>query len=84
MCVLSVCRQLAVWGVFWLLVLFYAPIVAAVQAPVNMDNLRKVSGSLCPPHALKASVASEAYCIPHVFCHVRGFWGAPAAFAGDL
>lgn len=27
---------------FWLLVLFYAPIVAAIQAPVNMDNLRKV------------------------------------------
>lgn len=35
-------RQLAVWGVFWLLVLFYAPIVAAIQAPVNMDNLKKV------------------------------------------
>lgn len=37
------CRQLAVWAVFWLLVLFYAPIVAAVQAPVNLDNLRKVT-----------------------------------------
>jgi hypothetical protein len=33
---------LALWAVFWLLVVFYAPIVAAVQAPVNMDNLRKV------------------------------------------
>jgi hypothetical protein len=39
------CRQVAVWAVFWLLVVFYAPIVAAIQAPVNMDNLRKVSHS---------------------------------------
>lgn len=34
-------RQLAVWGAFWCLVLFYAPVVALVQAPVNMDNLKK-------------------------------------------
>lgn len=39
------CRQLAVWAVFWLLVVFYAPIVAVIQAPVNMDNLRKVGSS---------------------------------------
>lgn len=41
-CLYLLCRQVAVWAVFWLLVLFYAPIVAAIQAPVNMDNLRKV------------------------------------------
>jgi hypothetical protein len=35
-------RQLALWVAFWLLVLFYAPVVALIQAPVNMDNLMKV------------------------------------------
>lgn len=35
-------RQLAVWVAFWCLVLFYAPVVALIQAPVNMDNLMKV------------------------------------------
>eukprot|EP00882_Tetradesmus_deserticola_P033825 GHRQ01038674.1.p2 GENE.GHRQ01038674.1~~GHRQ01038674.1.p2 ORF type:complete len:261 (+),score=137.76 GHRQ01038674.1:44-784(+) len=35
-------RQLAVWVAFWLLVLFYAPVVALIQAPVNMDNLMKI------------------------------------------
>jgi hypothetical protein len=35
-------RQLALWVAFWTLVLFYAPVVALIQAPVNMDNLMKV------------------------------------------
>jgi hypothetical protein len=36
-------RQLALWVAFWTLVLFYAPVVALIQAPVNMDNLMKVT-----------------------------------------
>jgi hypothetical protein len=36
-------RRLGVWALFVLLVLFYLPIVAAIQAPVNMENLQKVS-----------------------------------------
>eukprot|EP00879_Flechtneria_rotunda_P006438 GHRR01006767.1.p1 GENE.GHRR01006767.1~~GHRR01006767.1.p1 ORF type:complete len:1002 (+),score=295.37 GHRR01006767.1:144-3149(+) len=35
-------RQLAVWAAFWVVVLFYAPVVALIQAPVNMDNLKKI------------------------------------------
>jgi uncharacterized RDD family membrane protein YckC len=35
-------RYVAVWVAFWALVLFYAPVVALIQAPVNMDNLKKV------------------------------------------
>ncbi|WIA40901.1 hypothetical protein OEZ86_004562 [Tetradesmus obliquus] len=35
-------RQLALWVAFWLLVVFYAPVVALIQAPVNMDNLMKI------------------------------------------
>jgi hypothetical protein len=35
-------RQLALWVAFWTLVIFYAPVVALIQAPVNMDNLMKV------------------------------------------
>lgn len=35
-------RWVVMWAAFWLLVLFYAPVVALIQAPVNMDNLRKV------------------------------------------
>jgi hypothetical protein len=41
-------RSLGVWVMFVLLVLFYLPITAAIQAPVNMDNLQKVrGGNLC-------------------------------------
>jgi hypothetical protein len=63
-CVTSCCRswevslrQLALWVAFWTLVLFYAPVVALIQAPVNMDNLMKVTRDcllnivLCNIHA---------------------------------
>eukprot|EP00878_Enallax_costatus_P004467 GHUV01004707.1.p1 GENE.GHUV01004707.1~~GHUV01004707.1.p1 ORF type:complete len:727 (+),score=178.67 GHUV01004707.1:479-2659(+) len=54
-------RQLALWGVFWVLVLFYAPIVAAIQAPVNMDNLKKIP------------VLSELIQLPFVASILQGF-----------
>lgn len=30
--------------VFMLMLLFYLPVITAIQAPVNMDNARKIPG----------------------------------------
>lgn len=37
-------RNLAMWGVFIVVVIFYLPVTAAIQAVVNLDNIRNIPG----------------------------------------
>eukprot|EP00879_Flechtneria_rotunda_P009450 GHRR01009893.1.p2 GENE.GHRR01009893.1~~GHRR01009893.1.p2 ORF type:complete len:191 (+),score=19.94 GHRR01009893.1:70-573(+) len=64
-------RQLAVWAAFWVVVLFYAPVVALIQAPVNMDNLKKVgSVVVCNLkfHVLNTLYKQAGHLQPWLYC----------------
>lgn len=37
-------RQITMWGLFVAIIIFYLPVTAIIQAPVNLDNARQIPG----------------------------------------